>query len=124
MDHRLFIVEDHPFVREMLARMLDLQPDLTVCGTATTVEEALETLPAGADLVLLDLSLGDGSGLDLLSTIRQRWPALPCLVLSGKPAIEHEAATRAAGAAGYVEKGDAISLLNAIHAVLDPPAHD
>ncbi|HYE94660.1 MAG TPA: response regulator transcription factor [Rubricoccaceae bacterium] len=120
MPHHVFIVEDHPFMRDIQARLIDLQPDLAVCGTAATVDEALAALPAGADLVLLDLSLGKRSGLDLLATIRRRWPDLPCIVLSGQPALEYEAAARAAGAAGYVEKGNAASLLNAIHAVLTP----
>lgn len=118
--HRIFLVEDHPFVREMQSRLIDLQPGLTVCGVAAGVDEALTALPADADLVLLDLSLGGGSGLDLLTTIRERWPDLPCLVLSGKPAVEYEGQVRALGAVGYIEKGDAISLLDAIHAVLDP----
>lgn len=120
MAYRIFIVEDHPLMREMQTRVLDLQPDLTVCGEATSVPEALAALPAEADLVLLDLSLGSDSGLDLLATIRERWPDLPCLVLSGQPALEREAAARSAGAAGYVEKGDARSLLDAVRAVLHP----
>ncbi|MDX1419217.1 MAG: response regulator [Rubricoccaceae bacterium] len=121
MAHRIFLVEDHPFVREMQARLIDLQPGLSMCGTAATAEEALEALPAAdADLVLLDLSLDGDSGLDLLATLRERWPTLPCLVLSGQPAIEREAEARAAGAVGYVEKGDALSLLEAIHAALEP----
>ena len=120
MAYRIFLVEDHPFMRDIQSRFLNLQPDLSVCGTAATIEEALDALPAGADLVLLDLSLGDGSGLKLLATIRERWPELPCLVLSGKLAVDHEAEALAAGASGYVEKGDALALLNAIHAVLNP----
>lgn len=115
MDRKIYIVEDHEFVREMQARLIDLQPGLAVCGTAESVEDALEALPAGADLVLLDLSLFSGSGLDLLGVIRERWPELPCIVLSGKPAVEAEAAALAAGAVAYVEKGDVHALLDAIH---------
>lgn len=120
MDHRIFIVEDHEFVREMLARLIDLQPGLSVCGSAQSVEEALIALPADADLVLLDLSLQSESGLDLLAVIRQRWPSLPCIVLSGRAAAEYEATALTAGAVSYIEKGDAISLLDAIHAALPP----
>ncbi|MEP0547065.1 MAG: response regulator transcription factor [Rhodothermales bacterium] len=122
MDRRIFIVEDHSFVREMQARLINLQPGMTVCGTAESIEAALAdlaALPDGADLVILDLSLFETSGFDLLATIRERWPNLPCVVHSGKPAIEFEAAALEAGAVGYVEKGDAISLLHIIRTTLD-----
>lgn len=122
MDRHIFIVEDHSFVREMQARLINLQPGMAVCGTAESVETALAdlaALPDGADLVLLDLSLFEDSGFDLLATIRERWPALPCIVHSGKPAVEYEAAALEAGAVGYVEKGNAISLLNLIRTTLD-----
>ena len=121
MDSRIFIVEDHEFVREMQARLIDLQPGLSVCGTAESVEEALAMLPAGADLVLLDLSLFAGSGLDLLGAIGERWPDLPCIVLSGKPAVEAEAEALAAGAVAYVEKGHADALLDTVYSTLDLP---
>ncbi|MDX1531850.1 MAG: response regulator, partial [Rhodothermales bacterium] len=121
MPHRIFIVEDHEWVREMLARLLALQTDLEVCGAAEDPEAALDALPAGADVVLVDLALGSHSGLDLVGAIRERWPHIHCIVLSGKPAVEHAAAARDAGAAAFVEKGDAVSLLATLSDVLDLP---
>lgn len=120
MAHRIFIVEDHDWVRQMMARMLALQPGLEVVGTAASAGEAMAALPAGADVVVLDLALQDSSGFDLLTSIRERWPDLPCIILSGKPALEYAAAAQDAGAARYVEKGNAPALLAAIHDVLGP----
>jgi len=120
MAHRVFLVEDHDWVRQMLSRLLSLQPDLEVVGAAESAEEALSTLPDGVDVVLLDLALEDSSGFDLLKTLRARRPELPCIILSGKPAIEYAGAARDAGAAHFVEKGDAPALLAAIHDVLGP----
>jgi len=120
MAHRIFLVEDHEWVREMQTRMLALQPGLEVCGAASDAASAMAALPAGADIVLIDLGLVDSSGFDLLRDIRARWPNLPCVVLSGKPAVEYAAAAHDAGAAGYVEKGDAPGLLATIYDLLGP----
>lgn len=114
MPRRLFIVEDHDWAREALAKLLDLEPDLEVCGTARSAEEALETLPGGCDLVLVDLHMGGMSGLDLVRLVKERWPDMICLVLSGHPAAHYASAARAAGSIGFVEKGNAPALLEAI----------
>lgn len=119
MAHNIFIIEDHDWAREALARLLELQPSLHVCGTAASGEEALTRLPAGADLVLVDIGLRGMSGVELLEEVRQRWPDLRCLVLSNQPANMLERVTREAGSMGYVEKGNAPALLDAIHAALD-----
>jgi len=116
---RIFIVEDHTWVREALSAMLSLQPDLEVCGAAAGVDEALAALPAGADLVLVDVGLQDRSGIDLLATISQRWPSLPCVVLSNQPAELFSDAARKAGSSAYVEKGNAAALLAAIERALE-----
>ena len=121
---KIFIVEDHTWVREALSAMLSLQPNLEVCGSAAGVDEALAALPAGADLVLVDLGLQDQSGLDLLSIIHERWPALPCVVLSNQPAELFQEAAQRAGSSAYVEKGDAPALLAAIESVFQEPLVD
>jgi len=116
MQRNLFIVEDHEWAREALARLLELEPDLSVCGTAGSAEHALEQLPSGCDLVLVDLNMEGMSGLDLVRTIRERWPDLVCLVLSGHSAEEFESKAKEAGSIGFVEKGNAPALLEAIRA--------
>lgn len=118
---RLFLVDDHDWTREALSLLLELELGVEVCGTARSGEEALEALPADANLVLVDLAMHGMPGLDLVRRIRERWPSLPCIVLSGRPAIEHAVAARDAGAAAYVEKGDAPALIGAVVAVLESP---
>lgn len=119
MASRVFIVENHDWAREALARMLELQPGLQVCGAAASAEQALEMLDGGdADLLLTDIALEHMSGLELIRIARQRWPNLPCLVLSNHPAAALAEVARDAGSVGYVEKGDAPALLEAIDAAL------
>ena len=122
MPKGVYIVEDIGWLRDMLARYLAMQPGLEVRGTAGSAEEALAALPAGADVVTVDLSLDvELHGLQLVRTIHERWPDLPCVVLSGRPAITMEAAARAAGAEAYVEKGDDERLLGTLYALVGLP---
>jgi DNA-binding NarL/FixJ family response regulator len=114
----IFIVENHNWVRDALSRMLSLDPGLEICGAVPSAEEALELLPAGADLVLIDVGLDGMSGLDLLKIIRERWPELPCVILTNHPAETHEKIALEAGAMAYIEKGDAPALLSAIESAV------
>ena len=102
---RIYIVEDHPVMRDTLVEYLELSEDLEICGTAASAEEALEALPsADSSLVLVDLSLPGASGLDLLENIRRRWE-LPCVVLSGHKERSHLERAFRSGARGYLLKG-------------------
>jgi len=102
---RVFLVDDHPLVREWLANLIKQQPDLTVCGEADGVDEALVRIPgAKADVAVVDLSLGGRSGLDLIRELAQRHPSTSVLVLSmHEEELYAERALRA-GARGYVMK--------------------
>ncbi|CAN5623801.1 hypothetical protein BH23BAC4_BH23BAC4_17660 [soil metagenome] len=111
---RIFIIEDHDWVREALTQLLDLQPTLTVCGSAATAADALEALPCSADVVLVDIGLADRSGLELIPIIKDRWPHLRTIVLSHHPASLLRKPAMHAGCYAYVEKGNAAELLNAI----------
>ncbi len=102
---RVFLVDDHPLVREWLASMVALEPDLTVCGQAEDAAAALAAVrQIRPDLVVVDLSLPRGSGLELLKTLRTEFPSLRLLVLSMHD--EASVAERAfrAGAQGYAVK--------------------
>lgn len=103
---RVFIVDDHPLVREWLSGILRQQPDLQVCGQAETAAAALAAMAsARPDVAIVDLSLeGGGSGLDLIKDIRSRNPDTAVIVLS-----MHEEGTYAeralrAGARAYIMK--------------------
>jgi DNA-binding NarL/FixJ family response regulator len=122
MNCRIFIVENHEWAREALARLLDLQPGIEVCGTAASAEQALELLPAGADLLLTDVTLDEMSGIELIRIVSERWPHLRCVVLSNHPAANLAETARDAGSHGYVEKGDAHQLLAAIQAAVQESA--
>ena len=80
---RVFIVDDHPIVRQGLAQMINQEADLMVCGEAEDAQNALQAVAElHPDLVLIDLSLKGGSGLDLIRALRTRQSMLPVLVVS------------------------------------------
>ncbi len=102
---RVFIVDDHPMVREGTSALINQQPDLAMCGEAGDATRALASLGTSKpDVVIVDLSLEGRSGLELIKNIRSSFPKLPVLVYS----MHHEDlyAERAlrAGAQGYVMK--------------------
>ena len=73
---RVLIVDDHPVVREGLGIRIARQPGLEVCGESSNVAEALAHLDAtDPDVVIVDISLGEGDGLDLIRRIRASWPS-------------------------------------------------
>jgi DNA-binding NarL/FixJ family response regulator len=102
---RLLLVEDHPVTREGLAQLLDQQPDLQVCGQAGTAPEALTaTEILHPDLVLVDISLGGTSGIELIKDLASRDAKLPILVLSTHDELLYAERCLRAGARGYVMK--------------------
>jgi DNA-binding NarL/FixJ family response regulator len=106
--HRVFLLDDHPLVREWLAGMLALETDLEVCGQADETAHALTRIAdLRPDIVVVDLSLPRSSGLEFIKEMRTRHPAVRLLVLS-----MHDEATVAerafrAGAHGYAVKREA-----------------
>lgn len=105
---KVFVVDDHPIVRQGLSLLINREPDLLVCGEA---EDALSALQAVAtakpDILVVDISLNGPDGLDLLKDIRTRYPDLPVLILSmHDESIYAERALRA-GAQGYIMKQEA-----------------
>ena len=79
---RIFIVDDHPVMRRGLGHVIDSLPDMQLAGEAAQAEEALEKIEQAApDLVLVDISLGDRSGIELIKELRSRYDAIKILVL-------------------------------------------
>lgn len=108
---QVFIVDDHPLVRDSLRAFLDLKPDLAVCGEASTAAEALARVhQARPDLVLVDMSLPDQSGIELVRMLRARHPELRLAMLSGHGERSHVDQALEAGACGYVLKGSTDTL--------------
>jgi DNA-binding NarL/FixJ family response regulator len=109
---KVLIVDDHPLVREGLGMVINQQQDLVVCGEAGNAPGGLTAVAkCHPDVVIVDISLEEGSGLDLIKDIHARQPKLPILALS----MHHEDlyADRAlhAGASGYVMKREPVGLV-------------
>ena len=117
---RVLIVDDHPVVREGLAAQLATEPDLELCGEAEDIAGALTLIESSRpDVVIIDISLKSGNGIDLVKRIRARNDTVRLLVWSMY--LESHYAERAlrAGAQGYVHKGRATrEILDALRAVL------
>jgi len=118
--YRVLLVDDHPIVRQGLARLIEREADLSVCGEAEgahTAFHAIETLRP--DIVLLDISLNGPDGLEVLKEIRVKTGSLPVLILSmHDESIYAERAMRA-GANGYIMKQEATEkVLIAIRRIL------
>ena len=105
-------------MRESLVNYLTLFPDIELCGSAGSAEEAVSEIgDAHPSLVLLDLSLPGRSGFELLKDVADRF-AIPCLVLSGHREKGHVERAIASGARGYVLKGQPQELPVAIRKVM------
>jgi DNA-binding NarL/FixJ family response regulator len=119
--YRIFIVEDHPLMRETYHDIVSYEPDMEVCGVAASGEEALERLAqVPADVVIADLSLPGMNGYDLTRHLRADHPDLPVLIVSGHSANQYQEMARGHGAAAYVDKMDAPdTLIPTIRSVLD-----
>lgn len=121
MKRRLVIVDDHPVVCAGLTQLINQRPDLVVCGSAGSIDEAFGLIVAlRPDLVIVDLVLGSEDGLELIKLLKDASPALPVLVFSMHD--ERFAAERAfrAGARGYLMKQNALSnLFFALRQLLD-----
>jgi DNA-binding NarL/FixJ family response regulator len=117
---RILIVDDHPIVRVGIRHMLAGEHDLEVCGEAESADAARQlAMSARPDLAIVDLSLAQGSGLDLVRSLGESVPTLPVLVLSMHDEALFAERVLKAGARGYIMKREAITgLVAAIRQVL------
>ena len=117
---RILLVDDHPMVRERLAAAIHEQPDLAVCGEAEDRFTALEMIEATAPhLAIVDLTLKQSHGLELIKDVRNRYPELAILVVSMHDELLHAERVIRAGARGYITKQEATEkIMVAIRTVL------
>ena len=102
---RIFVVDDHPLVRDGLAARIGQEPDMRVCGEADSVSGALQRLRTlGVDIVILDLALRDGYGLELIKAIKKQQPHVKVLVFTGYGEDVFGQRVLRLGADGYVNK--------------------
>ena len=118
--NKIFLIDDHPIVRQGLALLINREVDLEVCGDAEGAPAALTALEsAEPDLVIVDISLNGPDGLDLLKTIRLKDPHVPVLVLSMHDEATYAERSLRAGANGYIMKQEATDkVLIAIRRIL------
>src|SRR5258708_16787516 len=116
---RVLVVEDHPFLREGIVRLLNRQQDLICCGEAGSLAAAMDAvIKEKPDLVLMDVHLPDGDGFQLIDFLRPQFPELMILVLSQSGEVSFAQRALSIGANGYVIKQNAAELLNAIRELL------
>ncbi|MCU1355852.1 MAG: LuxR family transcriptional regulator [Acidimicrobiales bacterium] len=117
----VFLLDDHEIVRRGLSDLIEGEPDLHVVGEAGSVEEALRRIPAcQPQVAVLDVQLGDGSGIEVCRDVRAAHPKIACVMLTSYADDEALLDSVVAGAAGYVLKqvrGN--DLLDAIRRVAD-----
>jgi DNA-binding NarL/FixJ family response regulator len=118
---KILIVDDHEVVREGVKKILDEQPGPITFGEASIAPEALRLVrEQDWDVVVLDLSLGERSGLELLKELKQLRPRLPVLILSMHSEEQYARRAFKAGAAGYITKGSPREeLVKAINKVIE-----
>lgn len=118
---RVFLVEDHPLTRRGLETLVNYEPDLHVCGEAEDVEEAFVRISAlRPDVVIVDLTLKQSNGLDLLPRLRAACPWVRTLVVSMHDQPRWIELALSAGAHGYLTKDEcAAQLIHAMRAILE-----
>lgn len=117
---RVILVDDHPIMRHGLAQLIRAEEGLDVIGEAGNAREGLDVVgKLKPDLAVIDLTLPDKNGLELVKDIRAMHPATQCLVLSMHDETMYGERALRAGARGYVMKEEAADqLVTAIHKVL------
>lgn len=117
--HKILIVDDHPIFCFGMSELINKEEDLEVCGSIELMKKTSEAIARlKPDLVVVDISLKDGNGIDLVQEIKKEY-GLPMLVLSMYDESLYAERSLLAGASGYIMKQEAISLVvEAIRCVL------
>lgn len=117
---QIFLVDDHPLVREWLGHLINQQPDLAICGEAgDTISALREIRRISPDAVVVDISLGGSSGIELIKEIKITSPKVAILVLSMHEESTYVERALRAGALGYVVKRETTKqIVSAIRKVL------
>lgn len=116
----ILLVEDHAIFAQALRRLLEERGHFDVLAVARSAEEALESVSEyEIDLVLVDVSLPRRSGISLVLVLHQKYPDLPCVMLSGHLSMHYARRSLEAGARGYLIKDHTNEILDGIQHVLD-----
>lgn len=105
---KVFIVDDHPMVREWLTNLIHQQADLVVCGDSEDAPNASQKIAAAKpDVAIVDIALKNSSGIELIKELKRTCPGLPVLVLSMHEETHYAERAMRAGAMGYIMKSEA-----------------
>ncbi len=105
----VLIVDDHAFLRRGLAEIIDDLPETSVCGEAAGASEALQCIRnRRPDVAVIDISLGDGNGIELTKEIKAQWPEIKVLISSMHDESLYAERALRAGALGYINKSDEV----------------
>jgi DNA-binding NarL/FixJ family response regulator len=117
---KILLVDDHPLVREGVANLINQQPDFVVCGEAASEPQALELVgQVRPEVVIVDISLENGSGIELIKSLKAMHPSVVMLVLSMHDETLYAERALRAGARGYLMKREAAKkVIQGIRAVL------
>jgi DNA-binding NarL/FixJ family response regulator len=118
--YKILIVDDHPIFCLGMSELINKEPDLEVCGSIESMKKACEAIGRlKPDLVVIDISLKDGNGIELVQEVKKEYEGLPMLVLSMYDEALYAERALMAGASGYIMKQEAIaSVVEAIRRVL------
>jgi DNA-binding NarL/FixJ family response regulator len=118
---QVFLVDDHPLVREWLTNLINKRPDLKVCGEAGTAPEARQKIGLlQPDIAIVDITLASGSGIELIKDLHTEQPALAVLVLTMHDESVYALRALRAGARGYIMKCEATTkIIEGIRTVLE-----
>lgn len=120
MPTRVYLVEDHAILQNLLSQWINKLSGIHICGVASSGHQALEEIAESKpDLVLTDVALPDISGLEVVKQLRMQFPQLPAIIHTSHN--EQSLVRRAFenGAMGYLLKGNPLEIENAIHQVLN-----
>jgi DNA-binding NarL/FixJ family response regulator len=117
---RVLIVDDHPVVRQGIRLMIEAEPDLTICGEAQTEQQARKLVrELKPDALVVDLSLTEGDGFNVVRDVHAHFPGIRILVLSMHDEAIYAERLLAEGASGYIMKQAATDqLITALRTVL------
>jgi DNA-binding NarL/FixJ family response regulator len=118
---KIFVIDDHPLVRESLATLINQQPDLVMCGEAESASEAMAGIAASSpDAAIVDISLKNSFGIELIKDLKVSHPKVVLLVLSVHDEFLYAERVLRSGAMGYVMKQEATNkVIEGIRRVLE-----
>lgn len=118
---KIILVDDHPLVREWLSNLIHQQPDLAICGEAETASAAMQAIAdTKPDVAIVDISLKDSSGIELIKNIKAVHPQLAVIVLSMHDERLYAERALRAGARGYIMKRETTKkIITAIRRVME-----